>query len=506
MQKLFLRNTTKHQDVLKKYNKISNNKYGDLLSRRTYLYVGLYIIIYTYNIIYRTSPLSLILCIPQYCIIILYIIKKEYRKACFYHLLFILLSVEARTAILTEEEIKLGMYSYGKVKFLGQIGYNHLIGIIIWISVLIKYPIIHYKDTLLYKFHQIVVLLAIGGISIGIVGLIFFNYSMKYFLGPTVYIITAYIYTDILLRLYHKKYIQKFYSHAIYLTIAAVISATICFHILDIYAQYSTEKSIIYNEMYTLTPCLLIALLQISNKRILIISSLICYGLNLYAGARGFQLIMTITAFIFFIYLLYTSNKFKFLKYAFSIFLLIYILNSTDIINQSSKLTSIKLEQLKSIITLFWGDTSFWERIQNMPESPLVRISEFLNILHNGISNPIGLIFGKGFGGYFIDSLNLFNGLKLLEAYPDEVIASGQYTTAHDVYPTVLLYNGIIGLFLILYIGIKYIKHIRNNFLVFAAFTLFLFSFYYNPMRLISCIFMLYAAEYKLTKEKYLTL
>lgn len=474
-----------------------NNREKIALPSNAYVYVALYSVLFVYGIVFMDSIGGIFVTILQYCFVLFYFFRKDYRKACFFHLLFIVLGLDSTTALIgTSEEVV--MYSYAKLKFIGPIGFNHLIGILLWIRIRTKYPSIVHKHSLFYQFYKIIIYLATSGICIGIIGLLFFDYPLSYFIMPVVYMFNAYIYIDILLRLYNSQYAEHFYYHIIYLMIAAPIASVFCFHVLGIHTTYSTEDVFLYNEMYLLSPCLLLALLQISNKGLLILVSLTCYCLNLFAGGRGQHFVLIIVSALFFFYQLYFNGGSKILRWGLPAIVGIGILMLSDSASSASKLSVTKFNEVLSLTNLLWGNGDFIHRIQNIPESPLTRIAEVLNLLHNGLSNPFGLIFGKGYGGHFTDSLGLLNGLTLIGGYTDEVIASGKFTTAHSVYPNALLYNGIIGLFLLIRIGIRYLRKIKYTFLVFAALLLFLYGFYYNPIILICCIFMLYGAEYKL--------
>lgn len=470
-----------------------------IIPSKVYLYVGIYFFLFIWNIIFRESAVGLLITIPQYLIVLFFLfIRKNYRKACFFHLLFIVLSLDGTSSLLGGEGGAVVMYSYAKLKVVGSIGFNHLIGIFLWLCVKLKFPIIGYKDSLFYQSNKVISILALGGISIGIIGLGFFDYSFLYFMKPVVYICNAFLYTDILLRLYNILYVKQFYFHSIYLLIAAPIASAFCFHCLGIHSIYSTEDAFIYNEMFALSPSLLIALLQLANRKWLICFSLGCYLLNLYVGGRGSHFVLIFAALCFFLYQLYFCSGNAIMRFGIFVIMIISVPTLSGFLFSASKLSLIKLNEVLSLTNLFWGDADFMLRIRNIPESPFVRISEVLNILHNGLSNPLGLIFGNGYGGYFTDSLGLFRGLTLLGGYSDDVIVSGKFTTAHSVYPNVLLFNGIIGLYLLIGLGLKYLFKMRTTFLAFAALLLFLYSFYFNPIMLVCCIFLLYGAEYKL--------
>lgn len=475
-----------------------NKNTKTVLPNKAYFYVALYAFLFSFGIVTKDSVVGLLLTVPQVLIIVYLLLRKEYYKATFCHLLFIVLGLDSTTSLLTISGDEFSMYSYAKIKLVGPIGLNHLIGGLIWWRVRLKFPEFYLKKSLFYHFYKLIILLAIGGVSIGIIGIVFWGYPIQYFIKPVVYILNAYIYIDILLRLYSLNYSKKYYFHIIYLIIAAPLAAAFCFHLLGVHSTYSTEEALVYNEMYLLSPCLLIAFLQVSNKRILILFSLGCYCLNLIAGARGSHFIIFIVAVIFFLYQLYFNSGSRALRLGLPVIIFCLVLTLSGVFSTASHLSTVKFREVLALTNIFWGEGNFMIRIQEIPESPLTRIAEVLNILHNGFTNPLGLIFGKGYGGHFTDSLGLFNGLTLMGGYSDDVIASGKFTTAHSVYPTALLYNGIIGLFLLVRMGVKYLRNMKHTFLTFAALVLFLYGFYYNSIILLCCIFMLYAAEYKL--------
>ena len=165
----------------------------------------------------------------------------------------------------------------------------------------------------------------------------------------------------------------------------------------------------------------------------------------------------------------------------------------------SLNLGTRKLNELISMFEALGSLSAAGVDISGISESPYIRIAEFLNIIDNGLSNPLGLIFGCGYGGYYTDSTHLFQNVDVsLGGFPMDVVNSGKYGTAHSFLPMTLLYNGIVGLFFICKLGIDYLKKIKYSPLVFAAFTLFLYSFYFNTSLFMAASFSLFAAEFKL--------
>jgi O-antigen ligase len=94
-----------------------------------------------------------------------------------------------------------------------------------------------------------------------------------------------------------------------------------------------------------------------------------------------------------------------------------------------------------------------------------VRIIEMINILHNGVSNPVNLVFGNGIGSSFTDSYLSFDRYVTLGDgdYSDREIAAGRYYTPHNTPNYVLLKFGLFGLFALGYIMIRAYKILLNS-------------------------------------------
>ena len=138
-----------------------------------------------------------------------------------------------------------------------------------------------------------------------------------------------------------------------------------------------------------------------------------------------------------------------------------------------------------------------------MSRSPYIRFASLYNILHEGLSNPLTLLFGNGYGGYFQDGLGLFNGIDLSNgAWGDECIRTGRFTSGHDMMVTVPLFNGLIGVYLIGKIAILYFKRMKFNYLSSAVFFWILLKFYFNTIVAVIGLFLLFASEYKNEKIK----
>lgn len=457
----------------------------DLPKKVGYLIV-IYIIAMILSIYYAQNVLLIIPTFIEIGIVLLYI-AKDIRKAFFFHLLFIILSFDVTTGLGNDAIL----YSYYKLKLIGPIGINQIIGLIIFVLVYKRYPLVK-NNSILYHSYKIFIYLMLSGSIIGFFGIIFCQYNLLAFRTPLIYIVTAIIYTGILLRIYTYEYSKLFLINGISMLIAAPIATAVCFNLLGVSFKYGTEDAFIYHEIYILAPSLLIALLQLKRYKLIVIFSLLCYCYNLYVGGRGVHFMVLAVACIIFIFMIYTTSSNRFIKISLPIIIFGIFTVIVNVASSASQLAVNKFTEMTSIINIIVGEEDLLKRIQYISESPLVRIGEFLNIIYEGLKKPIGLLFGYGFGGYFLDQLNIFANLTLAGAYSDTVIASGKFDSAHSVYPCALLYNGIIGLYLLLRLGIESLFKVKNCFMYMAGVILFCYTFYGNPVTLITCLFMLY--------------
>jgi hypothetical protein len=287
------------------------------------------------------------------------------------------------------------------------------------------------------------------------------------------------------------------FINTIYLLIAAPIGIFIGFSIFQVGVSYGgISSTIIQSELSYFSIILLSALLFIKNFSWIGLA-LICLCMNLITSGRGGEILIFILGIMVFFVLLYTRKKtflnkrrkrvLKTLLYMRGILTIVYFPSI-----EFSALTQIKFRQVISLFNVFTD-------LRSIASSPFVRVAEVFNVLHNGISNPFFLVFGHGYGGYFTDSLGLFRGIDLsMGAYAPDAIIRQQFPRPHGAVPCTLLCNGLIGLFLIVRLGLKYVKKIEGNFLAFAGIILFFYGLYFNNLLAITSVFVIFASEHKI--------
>lgn len=448
-----------------------------------------------------------ILTLPQFLFVFFFLFKKDYRTAFLLHLTFVVACVSGGTAI----EGGPSDFLYTNCRVYGPLTLNIIILSWLWIAVQNK-PILVKKDSLLLKCRKIFLYLLISGSAIGAFGCIFINYySWQYWIYQFLFVLNAYFVLDIYIHLYNENYSKLTAITTICMMAAAPIASVVSFTVFGVHSFYGLSEEIPFTiPIIGLTPCLLIALFQVNSFKLKTISiiGLVFYAVHLMILSRGSQFLDVFIALSLLVYLVYFKKSKNFqlkgLK-LFLPFLVIFVLPfAIDSIVANSDVSSRKYEQFTSLFSVFdftGGKGGF--NIDEVGRSPYIRLAELTNIVHEGFQYVFPLFLGKGFGGYYSDSLNLFLGIDLtLGAFSDEIVAGGRFYNAHSAIPSVLHFNGFIGLFFMAKIAFSYLRRVDKSFLVFAAFVLFLQSFYFDIYGCFSYIMALCGAEYMINSSK----
>lgn len=462
-------------------------------------YIILFVLLELLNIILIESSFILILTVAQILIVLYFIISGKLQSAMLWHLIFSVTAVDLNTLDYDAE-----MLSYPAIKLIGPLTINYIILGIIWLCCL-KYPVKTPKYTVFYSFRKQFIILFLCGTLLGLFGIAISEATFSSFIPAFRYMLVAVLIIDTLSRLYDKHFIHICATISLCLLIASPIASTLSFFILNLTYTYSIVlASFNANCVFVVSPCLILCLLYKNLKALtpFIIFSIACLFLLIAAGGRGGHFLSLTVALLMIVYLVYFSKGNSNLSHVWLFKALIPIgifgLISYSIVllmNVGENLAANKLNELLSLFAVFDGSSGV--ALDNVATSPYIRISEVLDIIDNGFHNPICLMIGKGYGGYYTDSLGLFDHLNLFNAgaFSEADIQAGKFTTAHSMIPNVLLYHGIIGLIIIIKLAFQYFRQLSHSPLVFAAYSFFLFSLYYNVPLINACILFLFAAE-----------
>lgn len=195
------------------------------------------------------------------------------------------------------------------------------------------------------------------------------------------------------------------------------------------------------------------------EKIVLTFASLIILLLGIIYNTNGKMIIISIFIPLIIVLILIRNGKYKttlmtLLVGILSIFIITNIIVPT--MANKSYLFSTKLEQSNSLFQ--FGDGWY----ENMPRSPKMRISQFLNISYEYYENPWYLLTGKGFLGTTEDHLSLFGAVDEFD-YSKWQIENGLYYKMHETLNTFYLTSGLIGLLFFTYMLFVIIKNLHHS-------------------------------------------
>ena len=351
-----------------------------------------------------------------------------------------------------------------------------------------------------YQFYKLVSYLLITGFVIGLMGFTFDHYYLKGLLQYGSYIIIIYIHTYIL----HKINNNTLRKDLLETVIPLLVLFPICTFLLKlINPELEGGTSAGFYSML-LIPALLF------NKKILFVTIGLFFVIynSIFFSTSGKSLLMLVL-FIFFTFLLTYNknikalfpNRAKIFRILCTIFFLLIPTIILYITNQfgGSAIISSKMWQVKTLMEfIFLG-----EGLQLIANSPYIRITSLINVLYEGLSNPIILLFGNVYGGYFNDHFNYFSGIDLSKgAFSDIEIMSGDYYSGHDTIVTVPMLNGIIGFYFLFRVLIKYLKLSRKNYIALSAIPFLMLSFYYDTIIGVTGVLLLFVSTHSFLENE----
>lgn len=447
-------------------------------------------VIMFYNTLTLGSFSNSYIIIPEVVLVFYYLLQGRTDKALFYHILFVVCCISSEAIDGSEID---QIYSYSRLKIIGPLNVSDLIILIIAFKSL-KNIRLNNKLPLFEKMIKLLLFLLISGFVFGVIGLIFKEYKFSDFVNRPIYLIIVLIYAFCISNNNTDEF-QNLMSVNVYRILWSVsVVSTICFLFFNVNISHSGVDNLSIGPDVGYYGIMIIFALFSRNLLWVIIAIALIIPM-LVISMSGKAIIVTSLCIIAFMYIYkYQANQFsKMVRFLFPMMICIivicavYYLSIIDV----SQYTIVKIGE---VLSLFYG-------YSGMESSSQIRFSSFFNILYCGLMSPINLLFGQGFGGYFTDELHLFNGVSIDAGWSSEVIRSGRFTSAHDTFASVTLYHGIIGLYIIYGLCIKYLKMIKKSPLAFAAVIFLGLTFYSNFHFAIAGLLFLYTAEVEYYKS-----
>lgn len=450
-----------------------------------------------FNLVTVSSPVSIVLTIVEIMIVLGLLSKRHYTDAFFWHTVFSITCVSATNAEGIDFDNTV-MYSYSRLKLVGPIGLSYVVSILIMLLTLSKVSSIS-KQSMFYKLTMLLAFFLTGGFIIGLLGVVFSDYYPQYLLNFSVYTGILLVNCICFIKCYSKELKEKVYRHSAPLLCGACVSSVIAYYLLGVSTTYGGMDDIILVPDVAYYGVILLFLVIVYRK-LWVLLGLVAFLTLIFNGVGGKYVVGLIVALVFSMYYVIKRQgsvysgiiKRKYIFASLGILAIggVSVLSTIELPDMSAQ----KFEQAFDLFFML-GD------LQNMSTSPYVRVASFLDIMNDGLSNPIFLLFGHGYGGYFTDSLSLLYSKLDMYApggFPIEAVVRHQLPTGHDTFVVVPLLNGLVGLFSLIYVVFQYMRKIKYTPYVYAAFLWLLLVFYFNTQLAITGIYFLFAAEYKI--------
>lgn len=467
---------------------------------REYLVFFIVLFLTLFNTVNLQRSAVLIMSIPQYLLVFYCIIQGEYSKAFLFHAVFVAACVSKGTVI----DGGLSPFLYTQMKVYGPLTFDLIVLVILWLSVRFN-AIAVSKDSLLLRTRNTVLFLLVSASVIGIFGCLCIRfYDWKFLISRIIFVGEIFLFIDIFVHVYNERLSKLFALVTLCMIAAAPVASYLSYTVFGVFSYYCNAPIPLYNPIFALTPCLIIAFFQLNNKKLKIISliGLVFYVLHSLILSRGAQFLDIFVALVLLVYLVYFKRdnnlQLKSLKILLPVFILGVLPFAIGAFTSGSDVSLRKFEQFTSLFSIFSSSGNrLTISMDELGSSPYVRVAEIANIFDEGLHNILALIFGNGFGGYYTDGLGLFAGIDLgggSFSY-DAALLYGRFYNAHGAIPNLLHYNGLIGLFFVLRLAFYYLRRVDKSFLVFAAFVLFVQTFYFDMFGCFAFIMALFGAE-----------
>ena len=389
-------------------------------------------------------------------------------------------------------------YHYGTIKLIGPVRACYAMNILYCIVLLGRKTKIE-KTSLYYRLYKILLYLCVSAVFIGIGGLLLNPYySFDSFMDYSIYAFIVITSIFIIARAADDSFIKDAYHLTLVSIMAGVFGSFLCYISGKVVSHYSIYDIAYMADVTVIALTLVVGIPFIRQKSLLWIA-LILYGILLITSMGGKNVIGLFFSLAVLAYLLFLDKKTKDNLHRNDKFLrplvVIVVLGVVLYASRHIATDSMANYKMASAVSMFSSD------LNEMSRSPYIRVASLINIINDGFSNIFALFFGNGYGGYFQDKLGLFVGTDLSNgAFKDEIIASGRFTSGHDTMVTVPLFNGLIGLFLVIKITWLYLKQINRNYMCSIAFFWLFLVFYFNTLYAMIGLFGLIGAEYKIKK------
>ncbi|MDM8336361.1 hypothetical protein [Mediterranea massiliensis] len=466
----------------------------------SYRSVAIYTLITFVAIISHEKSIGLLLTLPQYLFVSYYLLKQNFVEAYKWHLIFSLTCLSVPFSSLTDPGLNYTLYNYSKIKLVGPVSLSLLMSCFILFGVLINKRKIIFSANLFSRLHKLMLWFCVYGVGMGVIGLFFMNYNLEKFFPFSMYVIPILINSFTFLAINSDKFKLKMLLTMLNLLVSSPLASLLCI-LTGFYATYSSDKIIPQNELGYYSALLIFSIFYMKNYFLPLFAGILSYIYMFNGGSGGKGIIINILFLVFFLFMLFKNNNVIYrrrIKIARTIVISFFVLGFTSLslfINNSLFLW--KMYNVVSLFNIFQG----MDAVDLIPNSPRIRLISLIDILYPWNENPLKVLLGTGYGGYFTDHINGFANCDLSHAFSQYEISTGRFSRPHDTFAAVPLVNGVLGLWCLLRLSFLYIKKYKSNFLSLASIPWLILTFYYNSQYALVGLILLYVSDLQLNTD-----
>lgn len=451
------------------------------------------------------SPLNLLLSVPQFLYVAYLIYRGDYEKAALLHILFIVTSFSYNITDRAMDELgasSLTSYNYAKFKIASiPLFFINNVFFIYELRKKKKKISNNAKKSDFYIYYKFLKYTFIIGFIIGVPGLLFFEYFREGFLNYGSYALFMLSLSYIFLLMYDTKLKDLLYSRFPTLLMVSII-VMLAIRIFGI--------KLIGTVYVTYFAAMLLPYSLYNKSAIIPLVIMLAYMADgVITGTGGKVIVQFALVAIVVFFLAHSSRlpvprkKVKRFRYVYYFLLVavpiagVYLIASLTGDEESN--FSYKLHNVQSLLSFFVGAGG----LHDIDRSPYIRVAEIANVLYEDLTNPLYLIFGRGFGGFYRDNLGLFNYVDIsFDCFSDEQLVAKRYYTGHDAFVSIPMVNGLFGVYWWIRTMYAYVKNMYRNYLKVVVIPFLLLIYYFDSQIGMIGTLLLFASESQIAFAK----
>jgi len=433
--------------------------------RHSYLLFSLVVLLVMFAETLSYSTIGIAYSYFQAFLVVFHLLRGKLFQAILIHILFVLTSLE------WPADLALGpvIYTYRTVSIFGITISTITLGLLFF--AVVSKTSFHFK---LRRTHMWFFLLFFFAILTGVMGLVFSDYSLSYFISDLQYWMVLLMSAVLGFAFFSSKRAAASIFEKLLLFVLCSRSVIGFFGSFLGFQKgmYGGIATFTYDAIDLLIPLIILAIFRKNSSITTKLLISLCWSLGIlktlmFGGSgKGLMLISGVFA----VLLLKTlSSRVSILAKLFTVALLMcvvfLIVLALPNVLENNLLFSIKYNQVASLLSFSWIKNPY-----ELPPSPRDRVLEFYNSAAFYSEYPLFILTGRGFGGYFEDKAFYNYTASDKGGYSTEEVKTRKFVNPHESLNVVFLKFGLSGvviwvLFLVRFLGTRR-RHLQASLLI----------------------------------------